>query len=741
MAVNYQSILRRAVERAKAPGAVLYAGTLDETLFCGAVGNRQSTPRALPAEKDTRYDLASLTKVIVTATSIMMLRDEGKLDLDQPVSEIVPIPEFRAFTLRHLLTHTSGLPAFKLWYREVSSVDDALLRIAGLELSWTPGTRRRYSDLGFVILGKVVELAARDSLDAFARKRIFEPLGMSETTFNPSRKQKRHCAATERCVWRERVMVGEVHDENAFAMGGVSGHAGLFAPAEDLAAFCRGLLSGNVLPTATLDEMIRPGQVPHYPWQGLGWKRDPWMGGSEGFLPARNAIGHTGWTGTSIWMDRDRGFFVILLSNTCHPSRRRKDSRTLRRIVHLGTTAPHYPRTTNAHTGLDRLMWMNYEPLLGKRIGLLTNHAAVDTLGRSIFDVLHQQPEVMLTRLFSPEHGLRAQKEAGEHVDSQSGKVPITSLYGKRKRPTASELAEIEVFVVDLPDVGARYYTYMATMKECLAACAEAQKPVLVLDRPNPLGGAILEGPIARTHGSIVCCAPIPIRHGMTLGELALFFQKTELHDKKLNLQLLAVDNWPRERYHQDCALPWVPPSPNIPDPDTALLYVGMCLFEGINMNEGRGTEAPFRLIGAPWLHAKDIVDALAPEEYPGLSMHTTLYVPHSIPGKASKPRYQDQLCRGIRIVVEDRTKVRAFTTAVALLRAIAQRHQKELEWKTFFDTLAGGTWLREQIQSGVPALELVQGLTAEHEQFDRLRPKRYNTLNGMLKNDGLPPA
>ena len=733
MSTELQAALVKAVKAAGAPGAVAYVGHRDQTLYHGAAGQRQLVPVTQPATAMTPYDLASLTKVVATATAVMILRDEGALDLDQPADELVPIPAFNTLTVRQLLTHTAGLPSFKPWYVDASTLNEYLWRMARLPLSWRPGTRRNYSDLGFMILGKVVELVSRDSLGAFCDRRIFRPLGMSNTVFRPPETWRSTCAATEQCPWRGRVMAGEVHDESAYAVGGVSGHAGLFATAEDLARFCRAFLTAQILPEATIDEMTRLGQVPYYPWQGLGWKLDPWMGGSEGFLPARTAIGHTGWTGTAIWMDRASGYFAILLSNTCHPRRGQRNNRALRRVFYTRTAATLYPRSTNVHTGLDRVLRESFDPLRGRRIALLTNHAAVDQLGRHILDVLALEPEVMLKRIYSPEHGLEGRAEAGERIPSQSGPIPITSLYGGQKQPARDELEGIELFVADLPDVGARYYTYMATLRDCMAACAQARVPVLVLDRPNPLGGAVLEGPIATKTGSPVCCAPLPIRHGMTLGELALFFWKTDFRGKRLQVMVNAVDNWPRERLFGDSALPWVPPSPNIPTPETALLYVGMCLFEGTNLNEGRGTDTPFALLGAPWLDPEAVLAQLDPQEHEGCALEAMPYTPRAIPGKASKPRFEKEVCQGIRVTVHNAERVRAFTLAAALLRAIRLRHPDAFEWTPFFDILAGGPWLRERINAGVKALDLVQELAPDLDAFDRKRPRRYATLGELL--------
>jgi uncharacterized protein YbbC (DUF1343 family) len=377
-------------------------------------------------------------------------------------------------------------------------------------------------------------------------------------------------------------------------------------------------------------------------------------------------------------------------------------------------------------TGLDRVLREDGEALRGRRLAVLCNRAAVDGTGRPIVEALAQVPDLRLCRIYSPEHGFAVDAEAGAHVESRTaGPVPVVSLYGDRAQPSAAELAEIDLLVVDLPDVGARYYTYMATMKSCMAACAASGVPLLVLDRPNPLGGVIREGPVADVFGSLVCCAPIPIRHGLTLGELARFFQGRFFAGAGLRLDVLAVENWRRDRMFADCGLPWLAPSPNLPSVENALMYVGACLFEGLNLNEGRGTETPFLLCGAPWLAPEPILAELREFERAGVALKAVRYTPRAIPGKAANPRYRDAVCEGIAMRVTDPRAARPLTTVLALIGAIWRRHP-ELEWSPFFDTLAGGPWLREQIQAGVPVADSLVRINEGWAAFDAIRPQLY---------------
>ena len=721
--------LAHALQTTRTPGGVVYVGDLDRTHVHEAQGFRALLPEKQPARKDTLYDLASLTKVVATTTAVMLLRDAGQLRLHQPVTDFVPESAFNGMTPFHLLTHTAGFIPWKPYYETETSVE-AMLALAAKEgIEAPPGLRSRYSDFSYMLLGLIVEAAAKDRFDAFCRKEIFEPLEMARTAFRPPEAWKENVAATEDCPWRKKVIVGEVHDQNAWAAGGIAGHAGLFSTAEDLAKFCRALLGGRILRESSLAEMTRLDLVPSYPWQGLGWQLDPWRDKATGYLPSRFAFGHTGWTGTSLWLDRSNDLFAILLANTCHPSTASRNNPEFRRIVHDAIAARFYPKTTNTHTGLSRVLKEDFDAVNGNRVALLTHAAAVDMLGRPIVDVLSMAPDMDLRLLYSPEHGLHGQAEAGAHVSGQSGPVPVVSLYGERLAPTPEELAQVDLFIVDLQDVGARYYTYGMTLKRCLEACAAANKPVLVLDRPNPLGGDVLEGPVAENTTSDVCWGAVPIRHGMTIGELARFFEQTDLRAKGLDLSVQYLDNWTPEKLHHQCSLPWAPPSPNIPAAEAALLYVGMCLFEGTNLNEGRGTETPFALVGAPWVDAAAVVAELKPLEMPGLRVEPVEYTPTSIPGKASNPKYAGETCRGVRLAIERPHEVRAFTTVCALIQAMRTHHAAEFAFNDFFNTLAGGPDLRRRLEAGEDALAIEAAYETARVAYNEMRPQFYRNL------------
>lgn len=722
-----QEALDRAVREAKAPGATALVGRGDEVIFAGASGLRQRVPVSLPATVDTFYDLASLTKVIATTTVVLQLVEEGKLALEAALPPVVPLAWGSKVTLKQILTHTAGLPPLLPGLKDrATSLAQAVGEIGNVALRSAPGTRRVYSDLGFITLAQVIELIEQDTFDAVCARRVFAPLGLKQMGFRPPEAWRENCAATEDCPWRNKVMVGEVHDENAWAIGGVSGHAGLFATVGDVGKFCAALLRGEVLPDYVIEDAARKDHVPFYPWQGLGWKSDPWAGAIEGYLASRLAIGHTGWTGTNLWIDRSTGIYVVLLSNTCHPSRDARDNRTLRRVFHEAVNRVLYPVRSNTHTGIDRVLWNDFEDIEGKRSAVLTHLAAPDQRGRNALEVLGLREGFSPRRVFTPEHGLRGAAEAGETVRGERAGVEIISLYGEQKAPTAAQLADVDLFLINLQDIGARYYTYVGTMKACLEACAAAGTPVLVLDRPNPLGGDVIEGPLPERVGSLVCSVRVPIRHGLTMGEMALFLQKTEPALKKLKVSVLPLDGWARARYWDALDLVWTPPSPNMPDWETALLYVGTCLFEGINVNEGRGTETPFRCFGAPWIDAAAVIARVDPALARGAALAPIRYTPRSIPGKSAKPEYMDVACGGVSITITERDALRPFSLACGLLRALHEVHPRALAWKPNFDVLAGGAALREAISGGRDLVDYLASVQSGLAAFDRERPRLY---------------
>jgi uncharacterized protein YbbC (DUF1343 family) len=334
----------------------------------------------------------------------------------------------------------------------------------------------------------------------------------------------------------------------------------------------------------------------------------------------------------------------------------------------------------------------------GRRVGLVTNHTGVDRAGRSTIEVVGALPDVRLVALFGPEHGIRGTAAAGEKVesgrDARTG-LPVHSLYGGTQKPTPEMLEGVEALVFDIQDIGARPYTYVYTMALSMRAAAERGIPFVVLDRPNPIGGTIVEGNLLDTaFASFVGMYRIPMRHGMTAGELARLFNAR--FGIGAALTVVRAEGWTRGIWYDGTGLPWTPPSPNIPRLETAIHYPGTVLFEGTNLSEGRGTDHPFEQIGAPWLDAADVAATLNALALPGVRAEPTTVTP-----RAGTRKYADTTLHAVRLTILDRDRYRPVETAVRLLEVIRRRHPDRLTLSPFLDRLAGTDELRLALERG----------------------------------------
>ncbi len=375
--------------------------------------------------------------------------------------------------------------------------------------------------------------------------------------------------------------------------------------------------------------------------------------------------------------------------------------------------------------GCERLFDDELEQVRGRRVGLITNHSGIDSRLRSTADNLHAHPDIDLVRLFGPEHGIRGDAEDGVPVDDAVDphtQVPTTSLYGERRQPTPEELQQIDVLLFDIQDVGVRFYTYLYTMSLGMAACASAGVRFIVLDRPNPIGGLKIEGNVLDpAFASFVGLYPLPIRYGLTIGELALLLNE-EFHIGA-DLQIIKLEGWQRSMHWQATGLPWVAPSPNMPTVDTATVYPGTCFFEGTNISEGRGTTRPFEQVGAPFLDGFDLAAALETRQIPGVGWRPVTFRPaHS--------KHAGEVCRGVQLHVLDPEKfepVRAGFEALAAVRRLSP----DFEWRANhegihnFDKLAGTDSVRESIDAGVDIRDLMDEWAQQRQPFEELR-RRY---------------
>ena len=686
----------RAIAERKIPGGVLWIEK-DGEIHRRVYGNRVLEPAPAATTEDTIYDAASLTKVIATTTAVMQLVERGKLRLDDPVHR--HIPAFarhgkEAITVRHLLTHMSGLrpgiPATPSW----SGVPTAIERAGAEKPQNPPDAAFVYSDINFILLGEIVRIAGGRPLDVHTREEVFGPLRMNDTGFTPAVEKLTRIAPTERVDGR--MIHGVVHDPTARRMGGVAGHAGLFLTAADLARFCRMVINGGelegvrVLGAASVAEMTRV-QNDGSSRRGLGWDIDTSYSGPRGrWLPAGRTFGHTGWTGTSVWIDPPARTFIIFLSNRVHPDGKGDATPIRREIATLAAEAMGRDREAVLN-GIDVLVREDFARLRGLRIGLITNHSGRDRQGRATIDLLHGAKEVKLVALFSPEHGIRGNADAhvGDTVDEKT-KLPIYSLYGdspkrtpgmssadydlaviRARAPKPEQLREIDALVFDIQDIGARFYTYSATLGAALDAAAAAGKRLLVLDRVNPIAAVRFEGPVMTRPPSFIGFHPMPVRHGMTLGELAVFFNR----ERKLGakLEVVRCENWRRDQWLDETGLGWVNPSPSMRSLAAATLYPGLCLLESTSVSMGRGTAKPFEQVGAPYIDGDRLAAELNARRLPGVRFEAVKFTPTMpfYPGPASSLKYKDRECGGVRAILTDREACPVVDIGIELALAV----------------------------------------------------------------------
>ena len=381
-------------------------------------------------------------------------------------------------------------------------------------------------------------------------------------------------------------------------------------------------------------------------------------------------------------------------------------------------------------TGLDRVK--NFQNLFtDKRIGIVTNHTGYDSKGRFIADVFQEMEKVQVVALYGPEHGIRGKAQAGETLDAdfdQTLQIPVFSLYGITRKPTAEMLQNVDVLIFDIQDVGARFYTYIYTMALAMEAAAEQGIPFVVLDRPNPINGESVEGNILdTTYSSFVGMYPIPVRHGMTVGELARMFNDEGWFENgiRADLTVIPLRNWKRKMWFDQTGLKFIAPSPNMPDLATATVYPGLCLIEGTNVSEGRGTELPFQLFGAPWYEAEKLSRQLNSLNLQGISFKDTSFMPVSIPGKSANPKLLDKSCSGARVIITDRESFKPYYSGINILSTLYNMNPDSFQWRTRSIRVLSGTDAIQQVITQQGDLDsLVASWQDELEDFLKIRKK-----------------
>jgi len=717
------TVVAEGLQAGHMPGCVVLVGRHGKVAFLKAYGARQLEPHRTPMTAATLFDLASLTKPVATATSVMLLVQDGKLQLGDPVSKY--LPEFgqngkEDITVFELLTHQGGLIPDNVLadYRE--GPQKAWQRIFAVKPSVEPGTKFIYSDVGFLVLGKLVERVAGKTVHEFSQERSFRPLGMSETGYLPDQRLRQRAAPTEKRD--DHWMQGEVHDPRAYLLGGIAGHAGLFSTAEDLALYAQMMLGrGAYGQTRILDQetftLMTTAFAVSSGLRGLGWDMRTGYSSNRGqnFSPA--AFGHGGFTGTALWIDPGLDLFVIFLSNRLHPNGKGSVNPLAGRIGTIAASAIEDTPKPAVLTGIDVLERERFRRLQGRRVGLITNHTGVNRQRKSTVRLLCEAPNVELVALFSPEHGLEGRLDIPDIGHSKHGEsgLPVYSLYGKTRKPTPEMLHGIDTLVFDIQDIGARFYTYISTMGYAMEAAAAHKLRFVVLDRPNPIGGIEVSGPMLDPGAeSFVGFHRLPVRHGMTVGELAQLF-KTELQ-LALDLEIVRMEGWKRHDLFDATGLPWINPSPNMRSLTEAILYPGIGLLETTHLSVGRGTETPFEVFGAPWLDNRKLVAELERAALPGVRFLPIRFTPN-----ASK--FVGQRCNGVSLVITDRAVFRPVRTGLAIACALRKSHPDAWNAEAY-KGLLGNREILEMLLAGKGPDEMEAIDQPELDEFLKRREK-----------------
>ena len=704
------ALVEEAIRAKRLPGAVVLVGRGDAVAYLKAYGHRALVPAVEPMTLDTIFDLASLTKVVATTTSAMILIEEGRLRLSDAVAAF--IPGFERYgkgpiTIRHLLTHTSGLrPDIDLadpWSGHETAIARAIEEVPASP----PGERFVYSDVNFFLLGEVVARVSGRGLDRFCRERIFAPLGMKDTVFSPPASLRPRIAPTEPCAGPGcppgEMLRGVVHDPTARRMGGVAGHAGLFSDAADLSRFCRMLLHGGRLGPARIlsplgvARMTSPATPPALrDVRALGWDLDSRFSSNSGDLLPVGSFGHTGFTGTSIWIDPLTGVYVVFLSSRLHPDgkgdvtplRARVATAVASALVDPGprvtareadfarqdfgpASRPTPPREeATVLAGVDVLRLAGFARLRGKHVALLATDGLIDRGGATTLSLLRSAEGVQLVS-------------------------------------TAASMEGADTLVVDLAGAGARFDGSTAALARALEEAARRKMDVIVLDRPNPIDGFQIEGPAGE--------ASMPIRHGLTVGEVARALNAEQ--QIGADLTVVPMQNWRRDLWFDETGLPWTDPSPDLRSIAAAALYPGLGALEGSAVSVGRGTDRPFEQVGAPGVDGMRLAEALNARHLPGLRFYPVRFTPAAGP-------YAGEACAGAFLSLTDRDALRpvrvGLEIAVALHRLFGDRFALSSA-----SALAGSKEALARLEAGEDPARTAAGWAADESRW-RLRRGPY---------------
>ncbi|MBX3268197.1 MAG: DUF1343 domain-containing protein [Acidobacteria bacterium] len=820
----------------KMPGAVVIVGRKGKIVYRKAFGNRSLVPTVEPMTIDTIFDVASLTKPVATATSIMILVEQGKLRLNDTIGKFIPDiddPEAKKVTILQLLTHTSGYrPDFDLGEKWTGR-EGMLAALKKEKLRNPPGTRFVYSDIGFIVLGEIVHRVSDLELFQFFSDTVAKRVGLSDSHFTPKtvavgndpilkhieKGPYQRYAPTENIRGQnsylgatfdgsedlgKQILRAIVHDPTAFRMSGFAGHAGLFSTADDLARYAQMLLNGGVAPppvqkparqqgrsaqvggnalpngrasatrilsAQTVARMTQPYVVSEDgATRGLGWDMNTSFSSNRGEFFPLGSFGHTGFTGTSLWIDPTSETFVVFMSNRVHPDGKGDVVATRARVATIAASAiedmpierwkeaeakynaavaaqiprfregvrtllsasPVPPATTVTANeasavadksvrapvlnGIDILEKNGFKELEGKKVGLVTNHTGRNLAGKSTIDILHEAKNVELVSIFAPEHGIRGELDTEKIDDTKDEKTGLVvySLYKDgMRRPKPEQLAGLDAIVYDIQDIGARFYTYTATLKNVMEEAAKAKIPVYVLDRPNPINGVDIEGPLAEEDKlSFIAAHTIPVRYGLTIGELGQMMNA----ERKIgtDLRVIKMEGWRRPMWFDETGQTWVNPSPNMRSLTQATLYPGIGLMETTNVSVGRGTDTPFEHVGAPWLDGQRLANYLNGRGLPGVR-----FVPVRFKPNASV--FKDEQLGGVNFIITDRGRFNSVRTGIELAAAIRLLYPNDWQADRYLRLLVNQDVL-DRLKAGEKPEAIEASWKASLEDFKRRR-------------------
>jgi uncharacterized protein YbbC (DUF1343 family) len=719
-------------------------------IYRRAYGFRAVNPILEPMTVDTIFDMASLTKVMATTGAIMRMVQLGQIKLNDPVAKY--IPDFAQngkedVTVRQLLTHYSGLRADLDLRPPWSGLEEGYRRANAEKLINPPGSTFLYSDINFIVLGELVQKVSGVPLNQYAETFIFSPFGMNTTRFLPPLSYLGRTAPTQVNDKTGEVLRAVVHDPTARAMGGVAGHAGLFSTADDTAKFAQALLNGGspVWSREIVEKMTTPQQPPNLTVvRGLGWDIDSPFSSNRGDLLPVGSFGHTGFTGTSLWIDPTTNSYVVLLTNAVQLKEgtvialRTEVATAVTSILNLSTPQEQkyrlsritgynevaaasrriVARNGTVLLGIDQLEASNFEPLrqfgaAKPRVALLTSGPAVDSAGHRTIDLLAHGNGLHLETVFTTDAATG--QEGSVTKDAATG-VLVHSVAGpEASRLSADALRNVDVMVVDLPDTGARVSPSISTLGYVLEAAAKAGIPVVVLDRPNPLNGAYVQGPLSgATHPGLANYPALPVRHGMTVAELAKLLNAERNINAKLTV--IPMKGWMRGDWFDSTGVLWTEPSADLHDLQQMLLYPGVGLLEGTSISIGKGTESSYEVVGAPWIHAVDLAAYLNARKIEGVRFMPVQFTP----AQGSQARQQ---CNGVQIIVIDRETLDTAELGIELAAALHKLYSQQFDIAHFSDAL-GNQAAFQALQGGEDPRRIADDWRDGLDQFMQVRSK-----------------